>query len=422
MPDPGPMPDLALGGVVAGATTWLLTYLLHSSVVVCAVWALVRTGWVRRPTTQDLLWKVALTGALVTASVALISSPGTPPRTFDVEVRRSASEGAFSLRSGPSAGDGVVRVRALATDPSPACREALRRVRGDPGADPRALRRACVPSGARGWRGLLLATWLLIGSGFLLGMLRGHAELRRSVRGAVPAPPGLGATVRDLLAPSRLSAAVVVARDAETPCVVAGRVVLPARCVESLAPDEIRAVLAHEVAHVVRRDPAWIALGEVLCRMFWMQPLTRVALAGLRGSAELVCDDWAVERTRRPLDLARSIARVAHWLQAGQGRPVWGQVARLTHLAPGQGHTLSARVRRILNEGASRRAAPRPVRMLLAALVLAPTLAVPAVPRGTPSFAVFVRREVVEGAPLQAPGPRREDVVILVRGAPDAES
>lgn len=411
------MPELVVAEVAAGAATWLLTYLLHSTVVVGAVWLLVRTGRVHRPTTQDLLWKVALTAALVTASVAVFSPLRT--RALDVEVRRSVAGGALGWQGGPPVGADVLRVRALAADPSPACRDALHSLRGVPGLDAPALRRACVPPAGPGWRGFLVGAWLLVGAGLLLGLRSGHRALRWSLRGAVPAAPDLCAVAREFAGPSRRAPEVVVAQDVDAPCVVAGRVVLPVRCVGNLTPDQIRAVLAHEVAHLVRRDAAWIAFGEMLCRALWLQPLNRVALAGLRGSAELVCDDWAVERTRRPMELASSIAHVAQWLGARHGRPAWGQVPQLTHLSPGDGHTLSTRVRRILNPAASRRAAPRLVRWLLAALVVTPTRALPAVPRASSTFAVFIQRE--GGAPPFLEG-RGEDVVVLVREPPPAES
>lgn len=416
------MPDPTTGGVVVGAATWLLTYLLHSSVVVGAVWLLVWTGWVRRPTTQDLLWKVALTAALATASVDVLSPARITTRRLDVEVRGTALRSDVMWQGGPPRRSGLLVGGAKAADPSLACREALDRLRGNPALDARVVRRSCMPPARTGWRGWLVALWLLIGAGLLLRMFRLRRDLWRSIRDAVPADPDLQSVTRGLLGPSHASARVVVAGGVRSPCVAAGRIVLPARCVAGLTPDELRAVLAHEVAHLVRRDPAWIGLGEVLCRALWLQPLNRVALAGLKGTAELVCDDWAVERTRRPLELANSIARVAQWLHSGRGTPAWGQVAQLAYLAPGEGHTLSTRVRRILTPGTSRRAAPRLLRLLLAALVVAPTLAVPAVPRGTAVMAVFVRRQVGPGGELPSAGRGGENVVILVSDAPRPRS
>ena len=50
---------LPLGG-------WLLTYLLHSTLLLGAAW-LLTARWVRLPAWRDLVWKVALVGGLVTS-------------------------------------------------------------------------------------------------------------------------------------------------------------------------------------------------------------------------------------------------------------------------------------------------------------------------------------------------------------------
>jgi beta-lactamase regulating signal transducer with metallopeptidase domain len=214
---------------------------------------------------------------------------------------------------------------------------------------------------------------------------------------------------------------VLVSRSTDAPCVVGGHIVLPARCVRDLTPDQIHAVLAHEVAHLVRRDPAWIAFGDLICRALWLQPLNRLALEGLRASAELACDDWAVGRTRHPLELARSIAKVAEWIHPRRSAPA-PALGQFVHLAQGEGRILSERVRRIVTQGAVRSVAPRPLRLLLAVLVVAPTLAVPAVPRTAAVYAVFIREEAVEEGSTPSTEMRAADVVVLVRGAPPGDS
>jgi len=429
------MPDLVARGLVSAASTWLLTYLLHSTVVVGVVWALARAGWVRRPTTLDLLWKVALVATLATASWASVRPFRVVSREVAVEIRELAGPGRLSWEGGGAAGPDVVRVQALAVDPSPACREALGRLRADPGAGATHVRRACQAStgsigsfgsfgsfgvmGVSGWRGLLLAVWLL-GAGWLLGRaVLVRRSLGRILRDARPAPEAMVREARSLLPRSRRPVDVLVSPWADAPCVVGRRVVLPVRCARDLTPDQIRAVLAHEVAHVRRRDPAWIAFGDLLGRALWLQPLNRLALEGLRESAELACDDWAVDRAH-PLELARSIARVAEWVHPGHGVDV-PALAHLAPLARGEGRILSGRVRRILTSGAARRPAPRLLRLALAALVVAPALAMPPVPRGDAVYAVFLRREVGQDGPaaLVAPGVMHgDDVAPRVRGLP----
>jgi hypothetical protein len=49
--------------------------------------------------------------------------------------------------------------------------------------------------------------------------------------------------------------------------ILRAEVCVPERALTELAPDELRAMLAHELAHVVRRDPLWLALAGVLERV-----------------------------------------------------------------------------------------------------------------------------------------------------------
>ncbi len=54
-------------------------------------------------------------------------------------------------------------------------------------------------------------------------------------------------------------------------------IVLPAGIEQRLSGSEMKALLAHEVAHLVRRDPWWLWLGEVLCTCLAFQPLNFLA-------------------------------------------------------------------------------------------------------------------------------------------------
>ena len=115
-----------------------------------------------------------------------------------------------------------------------------------------------------------------------------------------------------------------------------------------LTPAEQRAVLAHELGHLVRRDPSWLALAVVVENLFFLQPLNRLARGRIQESAEYLCDDWAVEQTGGSLTLARCLAEVASWIQASRRAvPVSGMAENRSHLVE--------RVRRLL-DGAEPRA------------------------------------------------------------------
>jgi beta-lactamase regulating signal transducer with metallopeptidase domain len=87
------------------------------------------------------------------------------------------------------------------------------------------------------------------------------------------------------------------------------RIVLPERFIEELDPEQQRAALAHEMAHIARRDPQWRIAAEILERVLFFQPLNRLARTRLCDSAEFLCDEWAVQQTQSPLALARCLGR-----------------------------------------------------------------------------------------------------------------
>ena len=89
---------------------------------------------------------------------------------------------------------------------------------------------------------------------------------------------------------------------------------LPERVVSHLSEKDQETILAHELAHLIRRDPMWLALLRGLEAVFFFQPLNRVARKRLVEIAEYRCDDWAALRTGRRVDLARCLTEVASWL------------------------------------------------------------------------------------------------------------
>ena len=96
------------------------------------------------------------------------------------------------------------------------------------------------------------------------------------------------------------------------------KVLLPAGA-QSWDTDRIRVVLAHELAHVQRRD--WIVQigSELLRSACWFNPLIWVASSRLRLESERACDDAVVnlgvsggDYAQHLLDLARQFGRARH--------------------------------------------------------------------------------------------------------------
>jgi beta-lactamase regulating signal transducer with metallopeptidase domain len=296
--------------------------------------------------------------------------------------------GALELEAGPKV---VVRAPALESQPQ----RVLRTRPGTPtdegevvmlgaGPDAQTSSPASVVEPAPLWPKLLVGAWLL-GAIIALARLGGSVVgLRRKLadRRAVIEDPVLESFLTlcrdvDIRRKIRLTASPSIS----SPIALwRSEIVIPQRAVEELSPAAMRSVLAHEIAHLERRDPHWLALAAVIEALCFFQPLNRLARRGMQESAELLCDDWAIARTGDGVQFAKSLAELASWNAAA---PMSVLVAGMLGERP-----LVRRVERAL-DGDPRRFASddgsRPTRVLLglgtlAALIMVAPGAVDASP------------------------------------------
>ena len=154
--------------------------------------------------------------------------------------------------------------------------------------------------------GLLLSTarttWAY---GRMLGLRRGaflpgpkwraaYLELRRSVAPASKAEWRWSPTVREVL----------------TVGVWRPLILFPVGLVNELSPEEVQAVLRHELAHLRRRDPIWQALQQVIITLFYYHPMVHWLGRSLEREREYACDDQAAGASGRKT-YARALLRVA---------------------------------------------------------------------------------------------------------------
>ena len=83
--------------------------------------------------------------------------------------------------------------------------------------------------------------------------------------------------------------------------------VLVPRGIEDWPQPKRRAVLLHELGHVVRRDVFWQLLGELTRALYWFHPLVWVAVWRLQIERERACDDLVLRRGVTPQDYARQL-------------------------------------------------------------------------------------------------------------------
>ena len=119
-------------------------------------------------------------------------------------------------------------------------------------------------------------------------------------------------------------------------------IAVPEAALSDLDPGQQRSMLAHELAHLDRRDPTWLTAACIAEQLAFIQPLNRLARRRMQESAEYLCDEWAVGRTGSGVVLAKCLAKVAEWLETSpRSLPVSGMAEDKSHLV--------ARVRRLLD-------------------------------------------------------------------------
>jgi bla regulator protein blaR1 len=87
----------------------------------------------------------------------------------------------------------------------------------------------------------------------------------------------------------------------------------PAKISEHLEDSHLRAILAHEVAHVRRRDNLAAALHMAVEAIFWFHPIVWVLGARLVEERELACDEEVLQLGNSPSIYAESILKTCEF-------------------------------------------------------------------------------------------------------------
>ncbi|MBI4420669.1 MAG: HEAT repeat domain-containing protein, partial [Gemmatimonadetes bacterium] len=340
---------------LSGITAWLLTYAVHSTLLLGAAWLLTRRLF-QSHHQRDVIWKVALVGGLLSASVqvSLDRDPVTGRIAIGGSGVQTVTDGQTVGRSDGQRGAGIQTAR-----PS-----GLRSER-QPGAEIPTVRPSERPSAVSRLRATpfsLVAFWLwaAVAAALLLQLVVRQVRLALRLRPRAPVmessvlalvdelsrAAGLSRTIRVTQTPS-LSSPVALGR---------AEICLPEAALSQLDTEQQRSMLAHEVAHVARRDPLWLlACGVIEC-LFFFQPFNRLARRRLQETAEFLCDDWAVRRTGSGMTLAQCLVKVAEWIDttpypvpvAGMAEARSHFVSRIHRLVANRGLVVEPRRRWLL--------------------------------------------------------------------------
>jgi beta-lactamase regulating signal transducer with metallopeptidase domain len=290
---------------------WLITLGLHAGLLLGLAW-IVDRGVVRaRPAWRETVWRTALFGAAFSAGAQLLIDVPSPAR-IDLPAHAVAAGQAES----PPKAVPILRASALpslagTTTSAPSRTDAL--ARNDAPAVERSASTNAHPAWTA-WPLYVLAAWL---AGVVIALARvliawlrlesslAHAEL---VENAMIATDAAALAIEARRNAPRLS---MLAGLASPIAASRARIVLPTWAVELLDREQVRAMLAHETAHVARHDPAWKLAIAIWSAIVWFVPLVPLARRRLDEIAEVSCDAWAAIHLGDGRSLAECLAECA---------------------------------------------------------------------------------------------------------------
>ncbi len=284
---PTPVAEALLVVLAALVGAWMLSYVVHSTLAIGVAALLIRIRPLA-PIDQARVWRFAIVVPFLTATLHVTGLFGSPGLSWE-----------------------VARV---------------------------------LPQVLVDWRlGLVSVSLLTLAAAALTtGWIAGGVVLRRVLGRRRPAPAPLQDELASLavVIGCRMPRLTVSGTSTVPAAVGLSEVCVPRESFEAMSPEERRTLLAHEVGHLVARDPLWFAVIGNLARLTMFQPLNRCAIARLRVASEEAADDFSVHATGDPFALARALVGLASTLwvlpggAAASGSPIVARVGRLLDGTP----------------------------------------------------------------------------------------
>ena len=171
---------------------------------------------------------------------------------------------------------------------------------------------------------LIVTLWMLGAAFFLLRMLAGLGYVQRlRYRSLRPIEPGWASRLDRLRQQLNLQQPVQLMESALIQAPVAigwlkPLILLPIGTVNALTPTQVEAVLAHELAHICRRDYLVNILQSIIEAIYYFNPAVWWISAYVREERENCCDDIAVALSADALGYAKALVTME---EAAQQHP-----------------------------------------------------------------------------------------------------
>jgi beta-lactamase regulating signal transducer with metallopeptidase domain len=167
------------------------------------------------------------------------------------------------------------------------------------------------------WAAYLFGLWAVIASIGLARIVAGLLKIRQLRRNCVPvASSSLDERVKSALGQCARTRPVMlcVSDEVRVPTAIGfgqPAVIVPAWCLRDLSPEELHAVVLHEVQHLRRRDDWTNLFQRVIAALFFFHPAVWWLERRLALEREIACDDAVIAETANPRAYARCLVSLA---------------------------------------------------------------------------------------------------------------
>jgi beta-lactamase regulating signal transducer with metallopeptidase domain len=302
---------------IPSLASWLLTIVLHSGLLLAAAWMIERALRLAPPA-RELVWRCALFGGVLTASLQSLAL--TSPHEWRLTLPAAAATNSISepvkaaaiIAAKQTDAEPVVVAHAPSTQTASGTETIAASAPSATAPDASAEPASRITQFTSRLPAFVLVIWLggALFAGLRLG--RGLSALRRAKARARPAAQPANHELATLArrAGSFLPSLYTLP-DIASPFAFGRSIVVPDWAPDSLDARQLRAMLAHELAHLVRRDPQWKLAIEYWRALLWFLPFAGLAQRRLDELAELACDAFAARQTGDARAVAECLASCA---------------------------------------------------------------------------------------------------------------
>jgi beta-lactamase regulating signal transducer with metallopeptidase domain/protocatechuate 3,4-dioxygenase beta subunit len=328
----------------------------------CAVglWLALRCLSARRTNARYALCTVAMLGVLLgMLSTWSILNFARSSETADVaftaaQPERMAEPGAFLAQPSDAQAETAVQDREQETSAPPiGLRSASSRL--EPSGTVTAGREASQSVQSADWRMWLVLLWMIGAAGMLFRVVHAVLASNRLMKGGRPAEASLANIVDGLQQQLGIAqqVRVVICDRVDIPAVLGlwwPTLLLPSSLLTGVPADQLRVVIAHELAHIRRRDYLINLLQMLVEAVLFFNPGVWWISRQMRIEREACCDALAVDITGQPLAVARTLVDFAGRLQSANPLPMAASALGRSEDSR-RGGPLFDRIRRIVTPG-----------------------------------------------------------------------